>query len=342
MTLKIRRHGLTYNFVGDTETGVTFRWGSSLRNNPVFAPWPELADISISNHCTKGCDFCYRDSKINKSFMKLDDYIFILRELNHSRWGNVFQIAIGGGEPLEHPQWKEIVEATRSYSVIPNITTNGIRLDHDAASFLKGRIGAIAISTSLLEDLDLDKVNLLAANSIKTNIHYVLSQKNLQQAIKILLGEYDKLFSGINSIIFLTHKPAGRAGSEDCLILNNELKQFIKLVDKCSKIRIGFDACFIPILLHFTQIIPDYVDSCESGFFSVFIDEQLNVKPCSFANDDNFNYNLKHFGFKEIWEAKYQIYRNKIVNKCKNNCNNRDYCKGPCPYYKELNYCYST
>ena len=48
----LRRHIGNYNFVGDAKTGITLRWGKTINDNPVFAPVPELADISISNHCT--------------------------------------------------------------------------------------------------------------------------------------------------------------------------------------------------------------------------------------------------------------------------------------------------
>lgn len=49
----LRRHIGNYNFVGDAKTGITLRWGKTINDNPIFAPVPELADISISNHCTK-------------------------------------------------------------------------------------------------------------------------------------------------------------------------------------------------------------------------------------------------------------------------------------------------
>ena len=51
-----------YNFIADPRTGITMRGGTTLNDDPIWAPVPELADISISNHCTKGCSFCYRDS----------------------------------------------------------------------------------------------------------------------------------------------------------------------------------------------------------------------------------------------------------------------------------------
>jgi|Deesub1362A_J573_1020465.scaffolds.fasta_scaffold01018_8 radical SAM protein with 4Fe4S-binding SPASM domain len=341
--MKIRRHSKSYNFIGDTVTGITFRWGTTLNENPVFAPWPELADISISNHCTKGCEFCYRDSKNDNSFMSLEDYIYILEELNHPEWGNVFQVAIGGGEPLEHPQLKEIIEATISYNVVPNLTTNGHHLTEEIVAFLEQRIGAIALSINDIKQLKMHNLDLLRRRNIRTNIHYLLKNDNIGQAIEILNGAFNHCLSGINSIIFLTYKPLGRASNSNCLVLNDALKTFVKLIDKQNvATRIGFDACFVPLLLHFTNTNVDFIDSCECGFFSIYIDENLNVKPCSFATDDKYTFNLRTISFKDIWEIKYSGYRNSIINQCRRRCKNKDHCRGRCPYYDEINYCYSN
>lgn len=53
----IRRHSDGYNFVADPKSGITMRWGKTVNDDPYRAPLPELVDISISNHCTKGCTF---------------------------------------------------------------------------------------------------------------------------------------------------------------------------------------------------------------------------------------------------------------------------------------------
>lgn len=71
----LERHIGDYHFVADRKTGRTLRWGKTLKENPTFAPVPELADISISNHCSKGCSFCYRNSKPNNEFMSLKTII---------------------------------------------------------------------------------------------------------------------------------------------------------------------------------------------------------------------------------------------------------------------------
>ncbi len=340
--MKIRRQSKSYNFIGDTKTGITFRWGKSLQENPPFALWPELADISISNHCTKGCDYCYQDSGDNASFMSLEDYKYILNELQHRKWGNVFQVAIGGGEPLEHPQLKQIIEATIIRNIVPNLTTNGIHLDSDYAGYFKGRVGAVALSITDIQAFDLDKAKILLRESVRTNIHYVLSDKNISQAVDILRGRYNESLSGLNSIIFLTHKPHGRGSMTDILKLSDSLMNFIRQIDyvKCS-VRIGFDACFVPLLLCFTKTDATYIDSCEGGLFSIYIDENLNVKPCSFDNTEAYTFKLREYSFSDIWEYKLKRYRNEVVNHCKRRCSKKAECKGACHFYNEITCCFS-
>ena len=115
-----------YHFVADSSTGLTMRWGKTLQDNPFYAPVPELADISISNHCTKGCSFCYRNSSPNNEFMSVKEYCKVLDAMNHPLYGNVFQVALGGGEPLEHPDFLSIIEETVHRNIVPNFTTNGM------------------------------------------------------------------------------------------------------------------------------------------------------------------------------------------------------------------------
>jgi MoaA/NifB/PqqE/SkfB family radical SAM enzyme len=338
----IRRHSTGYNFFGDTDAGVTIRWGSTLRDNPVYAPWPELADISISNHCSKECGFCYRDSKKNDSFMSVSQYEYVLSSLQSERWGNVFQVALGGGEPLEHPDFREIIQVTREKGVAANFTTNGTYLDKRMICFLESKIGALALSVGDIQKLSSVKIKLLKEAGIKTNIHFILDKESIYEAIKILNGKYNELLKYINAVIFLTYKPKGRATSDRCLEMDETFYEFAGLINKnqCTS-RIGFDACFVPVLMKYTEANTDCIDSCECGFFSIYIDENLNVKPCSFANKAEFSYNLDEYDMRDIWERKYEEYRRKITkDKCTNECKNKDNCRGKCYYFDALSFCY--
>lgn len=340
--MNIRRHSDGYNFLGDTNTGLTMRWGETIQSDPWCAPWPELADISISNHCTKGCEFCYRESLDNKSFMSLEEYEFVLSSLKSEKWGSVFQVALGGGEPLEHPDIIEILNISISKGIVANFTTNGIHINDEIATKMKNKVGAVAISVSKASEINKNKIKILTDQGIKTNIHFVLDNQSIDDAIDILKGNYDGELENINGLIFLTYKPKGRAGLSKCLKMDEKLDKFIELIDKGkTSVRIGFDACFVPVLMKYTKTDTDYIDSCECGFFSVYIDEKLNVKPCSFANDDRFTYNLREYDFQNIWMDKYDIYRKDIMkNNCKNDCKNKSACRGRCAYYDSIAFCY--
>lgn len=345
----IRKHFKGYNFVGIPETGFTLRWGDDLSQNPYMAPWPELADISISNYCTNGCSYCYRSSNQEGGFMSLEEYSHVLQELTHKEYGSVFQVALGGGEPLLHPDFNEIIRLTREdYGIIPNYTTCGKFFNPENMETSRKYCGAVAISWDPYRDnLTLDELTklgrLLEDNEIRTNIHYVISETTLEHATDILRGKYDGYLESFNAVIFLTYKPTGRAGREDTIRSPQKLQSFLDLVtNPVTSLKMGFDACFVPIILKKTDIDNAMVDSCECGFFSVYIDEKLNVLPCSFCNDIQYSFSLKKFRFNDIWSDKFSNYRNHISEYGKKECGECEKtseCRGKCPFFEELFLC---
>ncbi|MFP3154926.1 radical SAM protein [Lachnospiraceae bacterium ZAX-1] len=340
----ICKHSDVYNFYGNTDTGLTMRWGETMDENPIRALWPELADISISNHCTKGCDFCYRESHDNGSFMSLENYEYVLDCLCSEEYGPVFQVALGGGEPLEHPYFLDILQATKDRGIVANFTTNGELIDRSLAEALEGMVGAVALSANRMSDFNREKAQLLIRAGIKVNLHFVLDNESLPDAIDLLDGKYNDLLEGVNGVIFLTYKPKGRASLARCLQLTDErFTRFIKMIggNSCAA-RIGFDACFVPLLMRYTDVNVDCVDSCECGFFSIYIDENMNVSPCSFANDERFVFNLGTVSMDRIWNLEFEGYRQEMLNHaCEEQaCGNRAHCRGKCLFYGQLSFCH--
>ena len=93
------------------------------------------------------------------------------------------------------------------------------------------------------------------------------------------------------------------------------------------------------MLMRYTNVNKDLIDTCEGGFFSVYIDHKMNVSPCSFSGGYD-NYNLREYDFYDIWENKFQDYRQRQVNKCSADCVNHKHCRGCCPYYPQITTCY--
>ena len=340
----LKRDIREYHFRADAQTGLTMRWGKTLHDDPIWAPVPELADISISNHCSKGCSYCYRKSAKNNEFMPLEQYERVLEALNHPKYGNVFQVALGGGEPLEHPEFAQIIEATLKREIVPNFTTNGMFLTEDVCKAIQGKVGAVALSITRVAELEREKVAMLRKYDIRTNVHYVLSAKNIEEAIEIVCGKHNEVFEGVNAVIFLTYKPTGRGTKDGVLQAGEEMERFVQKVndDSNSGLKIGFDACFVPNLLHKGFKHTWMVDVCEAGFFSVYVDHKMNVSPCSFSGGKEA-YSLEEYDFYDIWENKFADYRGRLQNKCKHlDCAAHAVCRGCCPYYPEITKCYGS
>lgn len=334
----VRRHGGDYNFMGDPDTGVTLRWGRQPGHDPVRAPWPELADIAISNRCSRGCAHCYRDSQPDGPQMSFDQYAFILERLASPRWGNVFQVAIGGGEPVQHPDFPRILRHTQKCGVVANFTTSGAGLDRPLAELAGRHAGAVAVSAASLDSLDRRAVDLLAQAGARVNVHYVLGRESIAQATDILLGKTNDLLSRVNAVIFLTLKPMGRASRENCLQDGPDLKRFLAAIgNNACRAKIGFDACFVPLLLRHTGVNPECVDACEGGFFSLFIDEAMQVKPCSFASGQDSGLDLERFDMDFIWNVAFEEYRAAAFAKpCGSDCPAAADCRGLCPLHADI------
>lgn len=345
----IRKHFDGYNFVAIPETGATFRWGRNPGANPYMAPWPELADISVSNYCTNGCPYCYRSSDASGRMMSLEDYRFLLDQLTSKTYGSIFQVALGGGEPLLHPDFNAMLQLTREeYGIIPNYTTCGKYFDKTNIAATAAYCGAVAISWDPYRNgLSLpDLASLgshLQSEGIRSNVHYVVSEKTLRHATAVLWGEYDEYLKPFNAVIFLTYKPLGRADNTDIIKSPEALKLYLGMADHPeTAIKIGFDACFVPSLLRATKVDGRLIDSCECGFFSVYINENLEVMPCSFCNDDRFGFSLRQWSFQEIWQDRFSVYRSQIDAAGKSDCgvcSKRPDCRGRCPFYRELFLC---
>lgn len=341
----LRRHAEGYHFVGDPRTGMTARWGATMEQDPKQAPWPELVDISISNRCSKGCDFCYRDSQPDGPLMSLEDYRYLLAELTSPRWGPPFQVALGGGEPLEHPHILEILDATRAHGIVANFTTNGERLSEEMADALVSRVSAVALSAMGLSDFQPERARRLVSRGIRTNLHFILDDNTLHEALEIAEGKHDNRLQDLSGIVFLTRKPQGRSSPEHLLNFGTPLlSRFLDAVAAArSKIPLGFDACAVPLLLQHGQIDPRTIDACECGFFSVYVDESLEVRPCSFANKGEQGWSLKEHSFSSIWEHHFAAYRQQqLALSCSRECPGSQHCRGKCPFFADISFCFTS
>jgi radical SAM protein with 4Fe4S-binding SPASM domain len=255
--------------------------------------------------------------------------------------GKVFQFALGGrGDPDLHENFEEILKLCSENGIVPNFTTSGLGMTAEKAEICKKYTGAAAVSwyrSSYTEKA----VELLLRAEVKTNIHYVLGNNTIDEALDRLINQ--GFPEKINAVIFLLHKPVGMGTQDNVLKADNiKVQQFFELIDSRKfDFKIGFDSCSCAGIINFApNINRSSIDYCEGARFSCYIDAQMNMMPCSFANDNPERHiSLRYSTISEAWNSEpFEKFRNHLRNSCKD-CSDREYCGGGCPVVNEITLC---
>jgi len=299
---------------------------------------PELLDISITNYCERDCGFCYRNSNPKGKHILFEDYKEIIRQAKEI---GVLQVALGGGNPNQHPNFIQILKETAIQGIVPSYTSNGTGLNHEILKATKEFCGALAISAYSPYESYLETViNEISKYNIKTNIHFLLNTDTIERAI-LWLKQPPAFFEKINAVIFLNYKPIN--SSKDLLLRKSPLLQafFEQVENNRTHLKIGFDSCSISGIIKYMNVNKIFYESCEAARFSAFISEDFKMYPCSFMiNTDNFG-DLRTDSIFEIWQnnKSFVAYRNQILNNNCTHCNLNAECKGGCCFMECINLC---
>ena len=334
--------GEHYTAIFNPNSGFFARVEDSGHNEPFWAEHgPELLDIAITNWCDRGCSFCYRKSDESGSHISLSDYEEIIRQAQSL---HVFQVALGGGNPNQHPQFPEILRLTREkYGIVPNYTTNGRGLTPLVIEATAKYCGATAVSAYPPYRETAEAIELLRSRGITTNIHFILTSKTVETAID-WLNDPPAFLRMANAIVFLNYKPVGRFADEG-LLLNRSAKveEFFKLATSGKRsFRIGFDTCTITGLARFGNAPKVSLEGCDAGRFSLFVSEKMEVYPCSFMVEAGYRgIPLKGSSIGEIWRthADFRQIRSKHAQNGCADCTTPRECLSGCPLFPEMNLC---
>jgi radical SAM protein with 4Fe4S-binding SPASM domain len=182
---------------------------------------------------------------------------------------------------------------------------------------------------------------MLLDAGIKTNIHYVLGNNSIDEAIERLKNnDFPK---GINAVVFLLHKNVGLGTEQNVLKYEDpKVKEFFELVDNGKfDFQIGFDSCSIPGIVNFTKNIDKVsIDTCEGSRYSMYITSDMKALPCSFDNQDmRWAYDISSNSIQDAWNsAQFVDFRNHLKFSCKG-CSDCEHCHGGCPIRREIVLC---
>ena len=219
------------------------------------ASFPENIDIKITNKCLNNCNFCYESSSPEGKHGNLNvDFIKSLHPYT--------ELAIGGGNPLSHPDLHEFLKVLKENKIIANITIrqndfmNNLELlkEYSNNKLLYG------IGVSLIEPTeDFIKEIQQFPNAV---IHTIAGLLTKEQLIK--------LFNKKLKILILGYKTRGKGENYKCefekdIFINIEfLKQNILKLTPLFKV-VSFDNLAIEQLELQKQINPKVWDEFYMG-----------------------------------------------------------------------------
>ena len=113
------------NIIGKYQNGnysvTIFSDGTKIRENDLdfFAPEkPESMDIKITNACEMGCPYCHENSTPDGKHGDILNIPFLDTLLPYT------ELAIGGGNPISHPDLIPFLLELKKRNLIPNMTVN--------------------------------------------------------------------------------------------------------------------------------------------------------------------------------------------------------------------------
>ncbi len=86
-----------------------------------IADFPDSMDMKITNYCDMNCPMCHEKSTVDGQHAQLNQKFF-----DTLRAGT--ELAIGGGNPLSHPELIPFLERMQKQGIICNITVNEVHL----------------------------------------------------------------------------------------------------------------------------------------------------------------------------------------------------------------------
>lgn len=102
--------------------GTKIRWNNKDSFNPIK---PESIDLKITNKCNMACNMCHENSTPDGEHGDILNLPFIDTMFPYS------EVAIGGGNPLTHPDLIEFLEHLKERKIIASMTVNQLHFMHN-------------------------------------------------------------------------------------------------------------------------------------------------------------------------------------------------------------------
>lgn len=252
------------------------------------------ANIEITSECNFRCNHCYNEN-VERGYMSLNSFGCIIKELRSL--GCVY-LTITGGEPLLHPQFREIYKKAYEAGFIITLFTNGYVIDDfiDILSVYKPYEVDISLygidnesyfnNTGIINGKRvIDNLSLLNKMGITFSIKTVVTQNIFPclEQMKMFADKFKVTFR-FDMYIFLSEK-------QECNVERLAPKEIAGVLLKNSKyVELEKEA-----LKNKDECRGELLYNCKPGENNIFITWNEYVKMCPFTSMEH-SYSLQNKG----------------------------------------------
>lgn len=195
------------------EDGTKIRRGNSF--NAIF---PESLDLKITNYCDLACPFCHEHSTKRGKHGNMQ---VILNRLQNLPRG--IELAIGGGNPLDHPDLIQLLSAMKEMGFIVNMTINSEHLAMEKYIEIADKV------LPLIYGLGISGIAENKYSKLPNVVNHFIAGENSLEELKQLSSKYEK-------VLILGYKDYGRGEkygmkNSDRIAHNiSEVKEYVRSV----------------------------------------------------------------------------------------------------------------
>nr|MDO8108745.1 radical SAM protein [Candidatus Sigynarchaeota archaeon] len=258
---------------------------------------PEVLHLAITGSCPLHCPACYVDAgNPHAEEIKTPD---VLRLVDIMEANKIFQLGLGGGEALVHPDLIEIVGHATKKGITVAITTSGVNLDLDMARKLKDAgIKQIQVSHDGFSPAVFEQTRSPGSFKIAKKAIANLKQAGVEFGFNVLLTpavlrELPQLVRyaeevGAVELILLRPKPSGRDDQKDWFSTNKltaahqaGLINFLSHLNTTLRIRTDTSFCMLYHFMDPGELYLSGVFGCTAARRFCSINADGSMFPCS-------------------------------------------------------------
>lgn len=180
----------------NTENGTKIR---ETEDDDFIAEFPENMDVKITNQCDMGCPMCHENSTVDGLHGDIlnPQFINTLRPYT--------EMAIGGGNPLAHPDLIPFLEKLKESKVVANMTVNQVHFEKSQDMVKKlvddGLINGLGVSLVNANDKFVELIKQYP-NAVIHTINGLLKPSDIEvlqnNGLKMLILGYKTFRRGID------------------------------------------------------------------------------------------------------------------------------------------------